>query len=387
MQSLSFIYMPSWRVGLAAGCLACSAPTGPGGGEALPVQVDRLAAAGNVTCLLDGAGQPLCWGPPPALTGSPGGGFLRFRSISGGADHFCALSADSTAFCWGQNLYGQLGDGTRTARADPVPVASANRFIAIAAGVSSTCALDGVGRAFCWGSNEYGALGNGSRGEGQAGLSPTPVSSAVRFKALGAASTHCGISVDDRVYCWGMVSGSFDPDFYRAPGDCTNVYYLWSQGKPCLTPTPLGGTLRFLSLADSRCGVTTERDGYCWGDGFYGQLGNGKARFYSVAPVRVEVDFEVRSLVVGAAHACGLDMQGRAFCWGVNTGGQVGNGEDGAPLFIPVAVLDRVPVQTQERFVALATGYHTCGLTGSNSVWCWGPGYGNVPMLVVSIGP
>jgi alpha-tubulin suppressor-like RCC1 family protein len=88
----------------------------------------------------------------------------------GGVAHGCALADDQTAWCWGWNGAGQVGDGTISSRLTPVQVAGGNKFTSVAAGAAYTCATGETGLS-CWGSNAIGQLGNGSRTD-----SPIPVS-------------------------------------------------------------------------------------------------------------------------------------------------------------------------------------------------------------------
>jgi alpha-tubulin suppressor-like RCC1 family protein len=83
-----------------------------------------------------------------------------FTSITVGAQHACALTADGRAYCWGDNSAGQLGDSTMTTRSDPTPVAGTFKFSAISAGTSHTCAITAAGEVACWGTNRSGELGD-----------------------------------------------------------------------------------------------------------------------------------------------------------------------------------------------------------------------------------
>jgi alpha-tubulin suppressor-like RCC1 family protein len=81
----------------------------------------------------------------------PVGTGLGFVRLALGGAHTCALLSDGTAFCWGNNASGQLGDGTTTNRDMPVPVLTGLKFTSIDAGTAHTCALTSAGEAYCWG--------------------------------------------------------------------------------------------------------------------------------------------------------------------------------------------------------------------------------------------
>ena len=78
-----------------------------------------------------------------------------------GSGTTCGVALDGTAYCWGENFFGSLGDGSLTQHATPTPVAGGHSFTAISAGAYHSCALDAAGTAYCWGQNWWGQLGNG----------------------------------------------------------------------------------------------------------------------------------------------------------------------------------------------------------------------------------
>ena len=235
-------------------------------------------------------------------------------------------------------------------------------------------------------------LGNGTGSNDPPVLLPTRVTTRIRFRAVYGLGPNCGLALSGSAYCWGFVSGSFNT-YYVAPGDCTTAYYGWYQGRQCLVPTPIATDLRFASLAGERCGVTTGGDAYCWGDGFYGTFGDGRTAVYSVTPVRVNGSIKFAQLTAGATHVCGLDLSGKAYCWGNNFVGQLGIGDHGFGRHYVVA--EPTPVATSVPFTAIVAGdAHTCGMTSAGQVWCWGTndfgelgpglaaGLSDVPVLV-----
>jgi alpha-tubulin suppressor-like RCC1 family protein len=152
------------------------------------------------------------------------------------------------------------------------------------------------------------------------------------------------------------------------------VFWVEFGGENCLVPTPVLGDLAFvdLSIWGGACGLVAPGRAYCWGEGTYGQLGNGQAGYgtYSVEPVAVVGGLTFRSITAGATHACGLTDAGRAHCWGNNFRGYLGVD----PLSMGLSP-EPVAVTGDHRFEVLAAGsWHTCGLTDDGDVWCWGSG-------------
>jgi alpha-tubulin suppressor-like RCC1 family protein len=90
-------------------------------------------------------------------------GGLTFSAVSAGEYHSCGVTTGGAAYCWGDNQYGQLGDGTLINRTSPVPVVGALRFATVSTGNRyHTCGETTGGLAFCWGDNHYGQLGDGT---------------------------------------------------------------------------------------------------------------------------------------------------------------------------------------------------------------------------------
>ena len=114
------------------------------------------------------------------------------------------------AYCWGSNIFGQLGDGKTSDevynRLVPGVVSSGQRWQTLTAGFEYACGLTEDGTAYCWGRNHFGQLGDGTTTNR---LEPTPVSGGLRFTHIDAGEVHtCAVAQDETVYCWG--GNSFD---------------------------------------------------------------------------------------------------------------------------------------------------------------------------------
>jgi len=132
-------------------------------------------------------------------------GGLSFARLTAGGAHTCGVTAAGAAYCWGANIAGQLGTGTADSlEVTPQPVSGGLHFRLIAAGGAHTCGLTADSLAYCWGNDTDGELGDGAASS-QPTPTPMPVSGGLRFADLHAGSAHtCGITGAQTVYCWGL---------------------------------------------------------------------------------------------------------------------------------------------------------------------------------------
>jgi hypothetical protein len=120
-----------------------------------------LEMDGTVQCLSD---DGIAWRPMP-MSAAPA------VALSAGAHHACALLADRTVACWGENAHGQIGDGTTLERFAPVLLADLADVRRVSLGGDHSCAALGSGDVRCWGANDEGQLGDGTLAD-----RPTPIS-------------------------------------------------------------------------------------------------------------------------------------------------------------------------------------------------------------------
>jgi alpha-tubulin suppressor-like RCC1 family protein len=341
------------------------------------------ASIGNVVDLGTGSYRTLLTGVASGTTSSiaatlndapvPATARLRvaaFATISAAWQHTCATLTGGIGFCWGLGNSGQLGDGSKEDSALPQRVTGGLRFITIEAGVQGqTCGLTTAGAGYCWGNSGAGALGNGvaDMGSGTNLESPSPVAGGHVFTrlAVGGGLESCGLTNGPAVLCWGSNS-------IGALGDGT----LTSRN----VPTPVMGQPALIQIGMGQthtCGAAAAGTIFCWGSNFFGELGvdpatgpsdcNGSP--CSLVPVIAAAGspLEPATLAVGTNHACALTGTGAAYCWGLASNGELGDGVQADFSITPVAVAGG------HQFTQLAAGNrYTCGVATDASAYCWG---------------
>jgi alpha-tubulin suppressor-like RCC1 family protein len=314
----------------------------------------------------NGAGRPESVALATAATA------LAFWQVSGGMNHTCGITTDNVAYCWGANDTGTLGIGltdSEERRLRPIAVQGGLRFKQVSAGWGHTCGVTTENLAYCWGDNSAGQLGIGtSTGpercdtddvvEGiPCSTRPVAVAGGFHFAQIDVGSEYtCAVTVTDRrAYCWG-VNGNGEL------GDGTTTIMR-------LQPVAVVGGLHFRQVSaryHHTCGVSTENKAYCWGDNSVGQLGDSTRVARRLRPTRVSGTRQFSQIDAGVAHTCAVTTSYRAFCWGNGRLGQTGNGKTYLS-FWPRAVAGGLS------FTRVTAGwYHTCGETTGNRAYCWG---------------
>jgi alpha-tubulin suppressor-like RCC1 family protein len=212
-------------------------------------------------------------------------------------------------------------------------------------------------RAYCWGANHSGQVGEGTTTHR---LRPVAVAGTLRFRQVSTGTFHsCGVTTDRRVYCWGQ-------NTYGQVGDGTTM------GR--LMPVPVAGGRRFRGVDAgyaTTCGVSyPDNRAYCWGANGVGQLGDGTTTG-RLTPGPVAGGHQFRQVGTGLHHTCGVTTSDKVFCWGSNQDGQVG---DGSPR--STRRLSPVLVAGGHRFRQVDAAYdHSCAVTTGDRAFCWGNGH------------
>src|SRR5690242_16772169 len=336
-----------------------------------PLTFRQVSAGAEHTCGVTLDNLAYCWGnniggqlgdgtttSHPTAVRVAGG--LHFVHVSASALFTCAVTPDNLVYCWGENSVGQLGDGTSVGRRTPTLVAGGRHFSRVYPGNAYACALTPFDDAFCWGTNTYGQLGDNSK---TTRLAPVRVhTGGVRLHELSAGIRHtCGVTADYRAYCWGD-----NNEGELGTGTLARK----------LTPTAVAGGHAFAHIAgggghgsfgwhDMSCGIATDARAYCWGGNAYGQLGDG-TKLLRKSPAAVAGNLFFAQIVSNGMNTCGLSKAKTVYCWGSNGFGQLGDGT------LSDHALPR-PVNGSLSFRQLSVGVpQNCAVDTSGRAYCWG---------------
>ena len=283
--------------------------------------------------------------------------------VSAGGGHACLVRTDDSLWCWGRNDRGQIGDGTRTPRAQPVRVAAIEEVAAVAAGDLHTCAITTGAAVFCWGagdSGQLGELGRNDRGLPQLVAGVTGLTGVPDALAAGRDFS-CALGADHAVRCWGDDSLGQLGDG-GAPG----------PHLPAVVPGLSAKVAKLSAQWQHACALDTDGVLACWGANSSGQIGDGltggaRPPTTPSAPLPAQVT----AVAAGRDHTCALAADG-AYCWGANAQGQVDPAAPSMPIPTPQAVRGSSDV-TDPKDIA-AGGQHTCIVRKGekNPITCWG---------------
>jgi alpha-tubulin suppressor-like RCC1 family protein len=331
-----------------------------------PTASGAAIAASDHSCARTAESHAACWGDNSA--GGLGTGTTTASShavdvvdlgtavtaIATGDRYSCAVTTGGGVRCWGYNMFGQLGDGTKADRLTPVDV------VGLAAGVGTisargehTCALV-ADNMRCWGANINGQLGNGTTISSSVPVDVVNLDEGVTSIAVGGEHS-CAIVRTGSLRCWGW-----------------NKYAQVGNGATTDSTVPvdvgLGGEIAAVSAGGRHtCALTTSGEVSCWGYNMFGQLGDGTTTDRAVPVAVVGLSSGAAAITAGGNFTCALMRDGGVKCWGSNAGGQLGDGTT-VDRHSPVAV-DGL---TSPATTVAAGYYHSCVIMSAGTAACWG---------------
>ncbi|WP_175428390.1 FIVAR domain-containing protein [Bacillus solimangrovi] len=302
----------------------------------------------------------------------------KIEQVSAGSDHTVALASDGTVYTWGENTFGQLGNGDSGSGVEQVsPIAisipGAASIEQVAAGGDHTIALASDGTLYTWGCNFDGQLGDGDSGEGTNQASPIAIQipKGAKIKQVSAGSDHTiALASDGTLYTWG------DNEFGQL-GDGNNGLKA-IQPSPTAISIPEGASIKQIkSGGDHTIALTSDGTLYTWGRNEYGQLGNGRSGwgFFESSPTAIQMPrgAKIEQITVGEEHTIALASDGTVYTWGLNDFGQLGNGNSGDfirqanPTAIHMPILKGVSIEQVS-----VGGIHTAALASDGTLYTWG---------------
>jgi alpha-tubulin suppressor-like RCC1 family protein len=358
--------------------------------------VSAVSAGGDNVCALTTLGGVRCWGdnlegqlgdgtnpgPQTCPSSEPcstipvdvSGLASGVTGISMGFNHACALTSSGGVKCWGFNNDGELGDGSQSWRFTPVDVVGLTSGVAsVSAGGYHTCALTTAGGVKCWGLNFYGELGNSTTTNSSVPVDVTGLTSGVAAVSAGYLDT-CALTITGGIKCWGRnAEGQLGNGTTTGPQTCGPFA---CSNAPVDVLSLTSGVAAVSAGGEHTCALTTGGGAKCWGANGGGQLGDGTTTGHST-PVGVSgLASAVATISAGDGHTCALTTGGGVKCWGVNRFGELGDGTNTGPQTCYSFGCSTVPVDvsglTSGAASVSAGEAHTCALTIEGDVKCWG---------------
>jgi len=274
-------------------------------------------------------------------------------SLNAGYQHNCAIKSDHSLWCWGDNKFGQIGNGnfSQYPVTEPVKVETDENveWILVTGGDTSTCAIDTNQQLWCWGENTYSQLGNDTK---QNSASPVRIPGDAQWKTVDSGPyRNCGIQSEGSLWCWGWYVGE----------------EIFNTETSISKPKQLGIDTDWQSVSlgnDHGCGLKTNNTMWCWGS-----IVGSPDNTVLTKPTQITNDSDWHFISAGFTHTCAIKISGSLWCWGNNTSGQIGNNQTDIETFVNVP--KRISDDTY--WLDVSTGIsHTCALKNDHSLWCWG---------------
>jgi alpha-tubulin suppressor-like RCC1 family protein len=385
-----------------------------------------VRAGGGHVCALKTDASLHCWGynydgqagvpvTPSTLslsTPTPVAPQTSFRDVETGGSqisdystaHSCGMRADGSVVCWGKGEAGQLGDGETTQNsATPRQLGTDTDWASIGDGA--------------WGTKRDGSLWQwgriGTLYVGMAGAQlympmrqPVPARLDGAARSLGRGPA-CYVATDGRLLCstwckdlpplgvvpctadfaavgtdtdWATVT-SGNPNYTTCALKTSGALYCWgsnaqgvvgdgtteNRAMPTLVTTGAPAWRAVAMGSEHACAVGTDGTLWCWGDNFYGQLGDTPSTNHNT-PAQVGADRDWADVTAGYSHSCALKTDGSLWCFGQADSAGIEDSER------PVPTPTRVGGPTATYRSVSAQYLSTCAVAVSGTAWCWGFG-------------
>jgi hypothetical protein len=236
-----------------------------------------------------------------------------WKSVSAGGEHTVAIRANGNIYAWGDNEYGQLGDGFTISARTPAKIGEEMDWASASAGDHHTVAIKTDGRLYAWGNNEGGQLGNDLDDQHE----PIQIETDTDWLSVSAGGWHTtAVKTDGRLYAWG-----WNGDGQLGIGNNTD----FDLAK--FTPTQIGNATDWASVdAGYAHSVALKTNGSLWSWGGGGRIGDGTATIRLSPTQEFFKTTDWSGVSAGGLHTIAVKTGGSLHTWGLNNSGQIGNG-------------------------------------------------------------
>lgn len=323
-----------------------------------------VVSNGKAHCMITSSSQLKCWGEnnfgqlgdgskvnralPVAIDPTE-----KYTMVQGHSYSMCGITESGALKCWGMNDGGQLGDGTIVDKSYPVLIDPGTKYSFVATKNGTTCGISIAGVLKCWGRNASGQVGDNTLVNK---TSPVVIDLGVSYKRISiAGNVSCGITSTDALKCWGF-NGSGNV------GDGTTT----DRKVPTLINSGTGYAAIEVSETNTPCAITIAGALKCWGYNLFGTVGDGTT-VSKLSPIVIDSGTNYSSLSSGSSVMCGITTAGVLKCWGYNGTGAVGDGTITTTKTSP-SIADSGVTYAQVK----TSGVVTCGITTTGILKCWG---------------
>lgn len=320
--------------------------------------------------------------PIPVQTNSGPGSWSDWIWMSSEWRQGCGIRADGTAWCWGEGGSGELGNGATSNSARPVQVQTDtgpggwNDWVQVESDASLSCGVRADGSAWCWGMQDNGRLGNGSTAAGNS-TRPSQVKDSAgtgywtdwKMVSVDGTPAACGVRYNGTAWCWGATGGRL------GEGNVSPNTGLPVQVQTDTGPGAWSDWVFIDAGPENTCGIRVDGSAWCWGTSDEGQLGTGDL-IHQNRPkqVRNSTDtgywYDWVSISQDMFGTCGIRRNGTAWCWGTV---RVGDGSAYTLYMVPKQVPDNTGVTYWSDWTSIKYSQtHICGARSNGTIWCWG---------------
>ena len=340
-------------------------------------------------CVIRSTGKLGCWGQNRGgrlgnglsmgeggdVSSSKPGSSVNLSGITGVTSYnssVCASKLDGSLWCWGHLRLPLVS--TPSAFALPTEVTTLGSSVTVSLSSEGGCFVDSGGSAWCWGPNYFGQLGNGEVSSSFATQVTTPVQvSGSGIVSIDSGYTFgCWLSSSGSVSCWGD-GGSMQL------GSSVKACNPALVPEPCsAVPVPVDVSgVSAIALGESHaCALSTSGGITCWGANAWNQAQFGEGSGGGVTPTSLPTCSGGlwTSVAPGGNYTCASCSSGHVWCWGFRGNGRLGDGCDDSTCDSQISGISEVIGNSG--FVKVFAGMeHSCGITGSGEVWCWGDNF------------